>query len=223
MRLFGKEMRRAPLGAAAGVIVLAGAVTVATGAIPDSDDGEVHLCYATQSTDGGSFPTRKGEVRVIDHQAGTRCDRRELELVINQQGPPGPSGVSQGYSVQASDVLLASNIETVMVGKTVPAGKYLVNGSVYMSNDDNAVGENVLCGLESSVGDVWETQTSVLTALATPGFSESFSMDGSVQDASNPITIYISCRMGNTGQDAWIRRPTINIVAVDELDTVFDS
>jgi hypothetical protein len=56
---------------------------VAAAAIPDSDDGEIHGCYAN----------RNGALRVVDDQAGETCNAsKETALVWNQQGPPGTPG-----------------------------------------------------------------------------------------------------------------------------------
>ena len=57
-------------------------ITVATGAIPDSDDGVVHGCYLTG----------QGQVRVIDHQAGVRCKGNEVHITWNEKGVKGDTG-----------------------------------------------------------------------------------------------------------------------------------
>lgn len=56
---------------------------VAFAAIPDSDDGEIHGCYANNN----------GALRVIDAQAGQTCNTsRETALTWNQRGPQGVPG-----------------------------------------------------------------------------------------------------------------------------------
>lgn len=61
------------------VFLLASGSTVAYAAIPDSDDAEIHGCYAPA-----------GQLRVIDNEASAVCVPGETELTWNQTGPPGP-------------------------------------------------------------------------------------------------------------------------------------
>jgi hypothetical protein len=77
-----------PLGLAA-ALALVGGAAVATGAIPNSGTGEVHLCFqkgAAESDRGGA------EVRVIDDETNDRCKKGDRKLSINQEGPEGPQG-----------------------------------------------------------------------------------------------------------------------------------
>ena len=51
-------------------------------AIPNSSTGVITGCY----------PTLLGNLRVIDAQAGQRCNLLEKQLIWNQAGAPGPKG-----------------------------------------------------------------------------------------------------------------------------------
>ena len=66
---------------AAGLLVLAVGVGVATGAIPDGR-GVIHGCYQKN----------EGQLRVIDTGRGERCRPSETALSWNQQGPHGAAG-----------------------------------------------------------------------------------------------------------------------------------
>lgn len=58
-------------------------VAVAVASIPDSSTGLISGCYST----------RNGALRIIDLQAGRRCNTGESLLHWNQQGPQGPPGL----------------------------------------------------------------------------------------------------------------------------------
>jgi hypothetical protein len=82
--MLGRESKIAVAVCAALAVV--GGVSVATGAIP-SGDGTIQACYGSN-----------GEVRVIDKEAGTACNKGWRPLDWNQQGvqgevgPQGPQG-----------------------------------------------------------------------------------------------------------------------------------
>ncbi len=84
--------RRRPTGllarvaGATTVLVVAGSVAIATGAIPDAGDKEVHLCYAQGAA--GLTP-----LTIYDaEQNPSACPASKTQLVINQQGPKGDTG-----------------------------------------------------------------------------------------------------------------------------------
>jgi hypothetical protein len=66
--------------AVAAALATVGAVSVATGAIPDSG-GKIDACYSSD-----------GSVRVIDSEAGKTCPKNWKSLSWNQTGPQGPKG-----------------------------------------------------------------------------------------------------------------------------------
>jgi type VI protein secretion system component Hcp len=73
------------LAFAAGCLVLAAGVGFATGAIP-SGDGVIHGCYVISPTGAA------GQLRVIDAEAGAKCNRNEKALDWSQRGPKGDTG-----------------------------------------------------------------------------------------------------------------------------------
>jgi len=93
MRLVGAMLRRvraARVMSAAAVLLVAGGVAVATGAIPNSIDGKIVLCY-----DRGDARSDRGgaDLQIIDDQLNTKgCDDDETRLAINASGTPGPQG-----------------------------------------------------------------------------------------------------------------------------------
>lgn len=64
------------------VLVLLAATGIAVAAIPDGG-GTISACY----------DSRKGDLRVVDLDAGEACTKHERALSWNQQGPVGPQGV----------------------------------------------------------------------------------------------------------------------------------
>src|SRR4051812_30136495 len=71
------------------VLVVAGVVAVATGAIPNSSSGRVHLCYQTNqvASSGGAQPNVAN-----DQTPGGPCKANQSDLLINANGPQGPTG-----------------------------------------------------------------------------------------------------------------------------------
>jgi hypothetical protein len=122
------------------VIATVGVVGLGYAAIP-SPDGVVHACYITAES------TYKGYMRLIDPQAGGKCNQYEKALDFNQRGPqgapgtpgtpgkngdngapgkdgaPGKNGVS-GYEV------VSESFDNSKIGGTVycPAGKLVLGG-----------------------------------------------------------------------------------------------
>jgi hypothetical protein len=119
--------RRTALVAAtmAALLVLGG---VALAAIPSSD-GTIYACV-----------TKDGGLRLIDFEAGQRCDKtKETLLKWNQQGPQGPSGPagpqgergpSDAFFATASATLSANEPFQEIVHVDLPAGKFVVTADV---------------------------------------------------------------------------------------------
>ncbi|MDQ3760087.1 MAG: hypothetical protein M3331_09115, partial [Actinomycetota bacterium] len=86
-----KNSARRPLALAA-ALALCGGAAIATGSIPNSSTGEVHLCFqkrAASSERGGA------EVRIFDDELNPgACLKGDRELAINQQGPQGERGAT---------------------------------------------------------------------------------------------------------------------------------
>lgn len=97
----GREVRASVVGSilsralsiAVAVAVLAG-IGVATGAIPESGTGVVHLCYQRGEARGDKGGA---ELRVYDASANQKgCTTGDATLTMNQTGPagsPGPQGI----------------------------------------------------------------------------------------------------------------------------------
>ncbi|MDP1848186.1 MAG: hypothetical protein Q8K79_10380 [Solirubrobacteraceae bacterium] len=85
-----RRMRAARVMSAAAVLLVAGGVAVATGAIPNSVNGKIVLCYDrgdARSEEGGA------DLQIIDDQLNTKgCDDDETRFSINAAGTPGPQG-----------------------------------------------------------------------------------------------------------------------------------
>lgn len=79
MKRFTNRRIAAALGTLA---ILGGAAGLASAAIPDSNDAEIHACLHK--------PT--GMIRLIDKEAGETCGPGFTEITWNQTGPAGPVG-----------------------------------------------------------------------------------------------------------------------------------
>lgn len=83
------NLMRRPLALAGGLALIGGAA-VATGSIPNSGTGEVHLCFqkrAAQSERGGA------ELRIFDDEQNPGgCLKGDRQIAINQEGPQGEQG-----------------------------------------------------------------------------------------------------------------------------------
>src|SRR5215213_9335262 len=80
-----KLLRRPSPGTALGMIALVVAASGAAYAAIPSADGVIHSCYNASSNPSGSL-------RVIDAEAGAKCNKNEKSLAFNQTGPQGPKG-----------------------------------------------------------------------------------------------------------------------------------
>lgn len=85
---FDRKRVAATLGAA---VILATIATTATASIPDSDDGEFHVCIQTNRSVNTLY-----SMMVIDPSLQTNfnghCNTGYTEYTLNQQGPAGPQG-----------------------------------------------------------------------------------------------------------------------------------
>ena len=78
----GELVRRRSGPIVLGAMVVLAVAAVASAAIPDSDDGEIHACYQKN----------EGQLRVVDAEKGVSCRPSELPLVWNQKGADGCDG-----------------------------------------------------------------------------------------------------------------------------------
>jgi hypothetical protein len=99
-------------------------------AIPDSDDGEIHGCYSNN----------KGDLRVIDAQAGETCNTsKETALVWNQEGPQGDPG-TPGTPGSAGASALTGRAEGPISASTQPRVVYAgPNGASTHDNNEPLV------------------------------------------------------------------------------------
>jgi hypothetical protein len=78
----GRRIRRFGFSSIAGLCLALLFGTVALAAIPGAG-GVISGCY----------DKKEGNLRVIDAQAGKKCERSEAALIWNQTGPQGPQGL----------------------------------------------------------------------------------------------------------------------------------
>jgi hypothetical protein len=75
--------------------------------------------------------------------SGGKCKSGSHKVSIGVQGPRGKSGLSAGYTADAfgtSSGYLTTTDFTGIVERTLPAGRYIVNWNVEMSNDSATEG-----------------------------------------------------------------------------------
>jgi hypothetical protein len=125
----------------AAMLLVVGGVAVATGAIPDSNDGEVHFCYVRAS----------GDVEVIDHQVGRRCSSGERELVLNQRGPTGATGPSGDAARPYAQVFRQDSGEGLPI---VQPGGAIAFNEVMAISDFTLNGGSALTASRAGVYDV---------------------------------------------------------------------
>ena len=89
-------------------VLLLGIGGIASGAIPSTKSGKIITCFAKSG----------GAMRVIDHQAGKRCTRKERKLAWKRRGPAGPQG-AQG--VQGATGVAGPQGPNGSTGPTGPA------------------------------------------------------------------------------------------------------
>lgn len=86
-----KFNRKRAYAALASIGILAGTATVATASIPDSDDGEFHVCVQTNRSVNTLYT-----MFVMDPSLQTNfnghCNTGYTEHTLNQQGPKGDTG-----------------------------------------------------------------------------------------------------------------------------------
>jgi len=169
-----RHWRACAVGATLAGLAGLGAVSVATGAIPDAGDQEIHGCY-----------DRLGRaLKVIDAEAGRRCGALENELTWNQRGPqgaPGPAGPAGPVGPQGvegpvgpagpagpvgpagpagtTDVFFAGSHNNVfldpgepitLLSKTLPPGSYVIEARLTVEILD---GPRLICEIPGGVLD----------------------------------------------------------------------
>jgi hypothetical protein len=144
------EYLKKPAGVAA-VLAICGLTAAATGAIPDSGTGLVHLCYQK-----GAGSERGGaELRIMDGTSG-RCKRGDKALAINARGPQGaqgPQGVQGPEGQQGPQ------------GPEGPEGPQGPPGDDGDDGDDGAPGQQGPAGVSTA----YATENVEVTIGANPG------------------------------------------------------
>jgi len=144
-----RALRAGRVLSAAAVLVVAGGVAVATGAIPSSGTGTVHLCYDRPDAIGDRGGAK---LMIIDKQLNSKgCDSDETELVLNTNGSPGPAGPP---------------------GATGPAGPTGATGAT------GATGPQGPGGPQGETGETGETGPQGLTGPAGPAGGDTMLLSG---------------------------------------------
>lgn len=211
------------------LLAVVGGVAAATGAIPDSDDREVHLCYQP----GDSRERSGAEARLVDAERipGDRnCRRGDRELAINQRGPQGPEGPegpkgdkgdrgdkgdpgapgqpgapasSAAFSTREDSEQGIDQTSTTLVGKTIPAGSYAIGGKLQINNNDT---EDVAYGgCQLRIGSTFvDAGTYELGRALTGGFgtgTEHLPLQATATVGAS-TSIYVQCDNDSDGEPA---------------------
>ena len=226
----------ARLASATTVLVVAGSVAIATGAIPDAGDNEVHLCYATGAA--GTTP-----LSIYDAELNpTACPATKASLAINQQGPKGatgakgatgpagpkgatgPAGATNAYATMLHHPEKAVNYPgSGLTNLHLPAGSYVLSAKGLLRNSTATAGSHVSaqCHLKhASMGSdpTLADTTGQLTLGASPGDrSEAFALHAVV--SSIPASeIVLGCSGVNGTGALKISEYVITAIRVSEVD-----
>jgi hypothetical protein len=186
---------------AAAAALLALVVGVATAAIPDSNDGEIHGCYKKNN----------GQLRVIDAQAGDTCGPSEVALAWNQVGPTGPTGPSNGFSrfhdaeVPATDFNAPRLLEL-----TVPQGRYVTTGTAIVRNTGAAIA-GITCATLHPSGD-FDLAQARLAPAGQAGDIQTLAMNPVGQAPAGGGTIWLDCNDGGGSVVvSWMKISTVQV------------
>ena len=204
-QITGRLVRPAAIAA---TVALAAGAAVATGAIPNSGDNQVHLCYqkhAAGAERGGA------EVRIFDDEKNPgACMKGDRELAINQEGPQGPigpqgptgptgptgstgptgptgstgatgpAGTSTAY-FGSGGAISVNNTQTVIT-ENVPAGNYVVDTKFFLFNNDDDDTAYAECELKAgaTVLDSFQGIRLEENNGSDPGMSELGTLQGAV-------------------------------------------
>ena len=184
----------------AAVAILTVGATLAVAAIP-STGGEVVGCYVLKN----------GVLRVVDYEAGTRCNTSERELRWNQQGvkgdkgdkgDPGEPGEDGQDGTDGADgqqgppgedaVLTESSVTSLHIANGTIAGADIADGAITPVDQDANAAQGTADFI--SLGDnVWTTAvTTPLTIGGSAGPAHSVLLTGQVE-------FVCGCINGDTG------------------------
>jgi hypothetical protein len=187
-------------------------VTVAGAAIPDAE-GLIHACY----------DSRSGQARIVDSEDGLPrgCLRTEQAVSWAQQGPPGPSGVSQGFSARTAfpGAFIPYTTPETLLDFDLAAGNYLFNGSLDINQGTPVITAGVRCRLVSPEGTLWEDDW--FDSEGPSSFQESMAAAGAATFAS-PQTVRLECEgfefPGTRFLGAYVDA-VMNVVKIDTMTT----
>jgi len=148
-----------------GAVVAGGSIAMAS--IPDSGSGVISACYTTKN----------GAIRIIDYQAGKRCERGEILLTWNQSGPQGLQGPAGATGLTGLKGLQGPAGTT---GLTGPQGLQGPAGTTGLTGPQGLQGPAGATGLTGPVGPGVQTVVGVVSfnagtlTLGGSGFSTSW-------------------------------------------------
>ena len=217
-------------------LALVGGAAIATGSIPNSGTGEVHLCFqkrAAKMERGGA------EVRIFNDESNPgACLRGDRELTINQQGPQGeqgpqgvpgepgsqgpqgpqgPAGVTTAFSVSADLTTIDANPSFVTVlSKTLPAGSYAINAELELRN--GAINDDAFftCFLRAQGFDKIDGVQAALQEAPDPGYIESAALQDVLINYPGG-TVDVVCQESGPSNESSVRAATLTAIKVDSV------
>lgn len=237
-----KNKLKRPL-ALAGALALVSGAAIATGSIPNSSSGEVHLCFQKR----GALERGGAEVRIVDDEQNPgACMRGDRELVMNQRGPTGPQGPAgedgvdgedgqdgatgpQGPAGTAGPAYTASLAGEVgvfsplapVISKNVPAGSYAINASVTLRNwDDDDVATGVYCVLRAGGTTLQRAPSeSTLDERGAIGYEEAVALQGTLNNFAGG-QLDVSCELPLAADSDEVRaaQPVITAIKVGAIN-----
>jgi hypothetical protein len=129
-----------PAGVAAIVLALGIVGGGAYAAIPDTPGGTIHVCYEPEDAredEGGA------KLGIIDKARNPKdCDDDEVELTLNAQGPPPPSGLQNlrrvdiDFTEEFGEPLPPGNVDDAWTFDC-GAGSEIISGGAYIEEEVN--------------------------------------------------------------------------------------
>ena len=166
-------MRRATLLVGALGLALGAALAggIAWAAIPAVPGGVIQGCY-----DAG------GNVKVV---SALPCPKGFTPFQWNQQGPPGDTGPSMGFSASATATEVVGDEGTTILSKSVPEGDYVLTARIWVINwaEELAIGDCVIPG-DAPGAPFW-----MQTSGRGFGSDEEFTLTSAIHHSGGPIAL----------------------------------
>jgi hypothetical protein len=202
----GELVRRRSGPIVLGAVVVLAVAAVASAAIPDSDDGEIHACYQKN----------EGQLRVVDAQNGVSCRPSELPLVWNQKGltgATGPRGPSNAFSRWHDGELQAVNLAVPrLLELNVPNGSFATTATAIVRNA-GAGPAAITCQTMHPSGD-FDLARATLAPAGQPGDTQTLAMNP-VGFSVGPGTVWLDC--DDFGADVRVSWMKITSTQVESL------